>query len=491
MHIVRKFFHYLNPMDHLGDKKYSVIFPLFINLLLPILSEIYVYVIAANPMMVGAYIIFLNVFFVIYFSFRDGIQGGIITSVISVIYYFYIIYSRHYSNLQFSSGIVTTIILGFIYLCLALIIGWLKESIDSLIDREANEKIRLQTILQQLPVGVVITDSKGQVTQANGKIEDMLGIKIPLGYTVGVDKSLIPGRQKSRQISSDKSPLFQSLKMRKSVIGKEFGYLRNDGKHLYMQVNSSVILNRNGEVIAAASIISDVTQQKELEKRKDDFVNMASHELKTPITSLKLYIDSVSANIKKYHDSKIDKTLISIKKQTGKLQELVSDLLDVSRLQTGKLSFTKEKFRIDTLVTETIEGIQGGEKKQRIIFENPNPLFVYADRFRIYQVLANLITNAMKYSFEKKEIYLRIKKLEDKIVVGVQDFGIGISVSEQKKVFDRLYQVSGKKEKTFPGLGMGLYISKEIIKKHKGEIWVESTKGKGSTFYFSLPLKGN
>jgi signal transduction histidine kinase len=190
-----------------------------------------------------------------------------------------------------------------------------------------------------------------------------------------------------------------------------------------------------------------------------------------------------------YKDERATKIVGSIQHQIERLQELVNDLLDVSRLQTGKLTFTKEDFRIDQLVEEAIADLKGMAKDQRIVYTGKVAIKVHADKFRIYQVLTNLITNAVKYSGDGKSIKLNIKRKEGKVVVSVQDFGIGIAKEQQRKIFDRLYQVIDDKQKTFPGFGMGLYIAKEIITRHQGKIWVESEKGKGSTFFFTLPLK--
>jgi signal transduction histidine kinase len=309
---------------------------------------------------------------------------------------------------------------------------------------------------------------------------------MPNGLIAGKDM-IVTAKQNNKAISASQSPLAHVLITGKTIGNKEFIIERPDKKQVFINVSASVIRNKAGKIIAAASLINDITQQKEMEERKDDFVNMASHELKTPITSMKLYIDALMFLIKQQQNDKPVKILSNIKTQTERLQELVNDLLDVSRLQTGKLTFTKEQFRIDELLKETIEGIEGGTRKQKIIFHAPSPITVHADRFRIYQVITNLITNAIKYSPKEKDIHVKVKRNKDKVIVSVQDFGIGITKDEQKKIFDRLYQVSGDKEKTFPGFGMGLYISREIVKRHRGQIWVESELGKGSTFYFSLP----
>jgi PAS domain S-box-containing protein len=479
---------YLNPIARLGRTQYSFWFPLLFSLAVCILSEIFALHIAKNPSIVGAYIIWVNVASIMYFAFRDGIQGGIITAVIAISYYFYIIYTRHYSGTQFSSGVETTLVLGILYMVMAGIIGWLKQTIDRLIESEANEKRRLQAIVEQLPVGVTITDNQGRVIQVNKKVESILGTRIPLGYEVGKGPILPTEVRDGKQYTPSQGPLGQVLAKKKTTVTKDFIVTRKDGKRIYLQASASAIHNSTGKLIAVAQIVQDTTQQKELEKRKDDFVNMASHELKTPITSMKLYIDLLAVRLKKFNDERALKTLGSINQQTERLQELVNDLLDVSRIQTGKLTFTKEEFRLDKLVAETIEDLRGMAKQQQITFSGKTPIKVKADRFRIYQVITNLVTNAVKYSADGKEIRIKVKRNGSDAIVSVEDFGIGIAREQQKKVFERLYQVMDDKGKTFPGFGMGLYISKEIITRHKGKIWVVSEKGKGSTFYFTLPL---
>jgi signal transduction histidine kinase len=147
----------------------------------------------------------------------------------------------------------------------------------------------------------------------------------------------------------------------------------------------------------------------------------------------------------------------------------------------------QKPFCINDLLKEIISVLQSTTSQQIILKKYPH-VQINADKFRIYQVVTNLLTNAIKYSPQGEKIWIEIQSLKNKLVVSVKDQGIGIDKNQQKRIFDRLYQVTDAKEKKFPGLGMGLYISREIIKRHRGAIWVEGEKGKGSTFYFSLPL---
>lgn len=157
-------------------------------------------------------------------------------------------------------------------------------------------------------------------------------------------------------------------------------------------------------------------------------------------------------------------------------------------MQLGKLDYQEEVFDLNALVQETVENLQAGTCTHQLLSEGGTVAQVYGDTDRIGQVLTNLITNAIKYSPAADRVIIRLAKDADNVVVSVQDFGIGIAGTYQKRIFERFYQVTDAAEKTYPGLGIGLYISSEIIKRHHGDIWVESQKGAGSTFSFSLPL---
>ncbi|MBI3980731.1 PAS domain S-box protein [Candidatus Microgenomates bacterium] len=481
-----KIIDYLNPVARLGKKR-SVVVPLVLSFLTYLLSEIFAYYILKNPAQAGAYLVFLSAALVIYLSLRDGIAGGFIATLLTLAYYAYIIYSRDYLGEQFISAIEATVLLGLLYFSISLIIGFLKQKVDGLIERESNEKRRLQSIVQQLPVGVIITDAKGVVVQSNRKMEEILGEKIPLGYAYSKDEALLKSNHSEVTHTNSQPPLMHILNTGKSVLGKEFTVQRNDGKEVFVQISSTAIRNRKGDIFATASIIDDVSEKKETEKRKDDFVNMVSHELKTPLTSMKLYVDLLKNTVNK-EDLKSARLIKGLKFQTDRLQKLVIDLLDVSRIQTGKLNFHKEEFLVDALIEETINELQQFAKKIKIIFKTRSGVKIYADRFRIYQVLTNLINNAIKFSPPDSKILVQNQKEGDDLLVSVQDFGAGIAKSQQKKIFERLYQIAEGEQRTFPGFGMGLYISKEIVIRHRGKIWVESEKDVGSTFYFTLPL---
>ena len=230
--------------------------------------------------------------------------------------------------------------------------------------------------------------------------------------------------------------------------------------------------------------------QKETEDliyRRDEFFSIASHELKTPVTSLKAYTQLLLMDAKGEKNSQQKNMLERMDMQINKLTDLINDLLDTSKIENGHLIYNKEKFLLKDLVTEIIKDVTVTSLNHEIIFNSNSNAEIFGDRDRIGQVVSNFLTNAIKYASECKEIIVSLKDEGDKVICSVKDFGKGIIADEQDKIFERFYRISGHNLNTFPGLGLGLFICKEIIGKHDGKIGLQSEKGKGSTFYFELP----
>jgi len=250
-----------------------------------------------------------------------------------------------------------------------------------------------------------------------------------------------------------------------------------DNVHLYRQAQAEIRERKNAEEAL-----------RESEARKDEFISMASHELKTPLTSLKGFTNLLQRRLSKQGDMQALHFLTRMEEQLDKLTKLVSELLDVTKMQTGKLEFREERFFLNELVRQTLENLQGTTETHHLQLEEVIDVQVPGDKDRLGQVLINLLTNAIKYSPEADTVIVRVSADEHNAIVSVQDFGIGIEETHQEKIFERFYQVNDDTEKTFPGLGIGLYISSQIVRGHHGLLWVESAKGAGATFYVSLPL---
>lgn len=231
----------------------------------------------------------------------------------------------------------------------------------------------------------------------------------------------------------------------------------------------------------------DITERKILEQRKDEFISVASHELKTPITALKGYIQIIKLFYKKT-DGEIEHFLKKIDDQVNRLTYLVDELLNISKIEEGKVILNKQTFDVGILIKEVVEDMQKLSGQHKIVIKKIISKKIIADRYRIMQVLINLLTNAIRYSPTGSEIIVRCREKNDFIFISVKDTGVGISKKNISKIFERFYQEKAAYQHP-GGLGLGLYITSIFIKYHGGKILVRSQKGKGSTFTFSLPVK--
>ncbi len=241
-------------------------------------------------------------------------------------------------------------------------------------------------------------------------------------------------------------------------------------------------LKRSRDELALA-----LSKLKKTEQVKDEFISIASHELKTPLTSIKGFAYLLKKRLVRDKDRKGSEYLEKIDQYVNKITRLVNDLLDVSKIQTDKLTIEKKIINIDSLISDVALMVRQTDSDHQIILKGKSRAKVFGDRYRIEQVVQNLLTNAIKYSPGKKRVEVTITKGVRNIEVSIKDYGVGIAQKNLSKVFERFYRVDETAQK-FSGLGIGLYISSEIIRRHKGSIWVKSQHGRGSTFYFTLPL---
>ena len=235
------------------------------------------------------------------------------------------------------------------------------------------------------------------------------------------------------------------------------------------------------------ALLDEIEYRKQAEHKKDEFISIASHELKTPLTSVKGYVQLLARSIDKGDVSTVKKHLHKAQLQLEKLNELIADLLDISKIESGKLKFNKQHFIMDDLLNNIIEVMHQSNPDFTITKTGSVREPVFADEMRIEQVIINFLTNAIKYSPGTSEVKINVKLENDRVYVGVRDYGIGIGPEQQKSVFEKFYRVE-ETSPHFQGLGIGLYISAEIIRRHGGEVGVSSTLGEGSEFHFSIPL---
>jgi excisionase family DNA binding protein/PAS domain S-box-containing protein len=275
-----------------------------------------------------------------------------------------------------------------------------------------------------------------------------------------------------------------------SVFEHELRLQMKDGTYRWHLARGLPIHDAQGSVLRWYGTQTDIEQLKRLDQQKNNFLGVVSHELKTPVTSVKAFAEVLESRFRKAGDEKNALLLGKMHTQMGKLTQLIGDLLDVAKLEAGKLQFHQVSFAFDDLVQDMIEEVQR-TTALTIQREGITSATVYGDRERIGQVLTNLLTNAIKYSPNATKVVVTSSCTQQEVTLCVQDFGIGIAKEKLPQVFERFFRVAGTREETFPGLGLGLYVSAEIIQRHGGKIWVESVKGSGSTFCFTLPLQAN
>jgi len=234
--------------------------------------------------------------------------------------------------------------------------------------------------------------------------------------------------------------------------------------------------------------IEDITDKKEIDRRKDDFLSIASHELKTPLTTIKGLVQLLQRMAPEEASEKFLSTLSKASIHVDRLNNLISELLDTSRIQSGNIEIHKEPFEIDKLIQETVDNLSLATPDYEIDTKSNTNAIILGDELQISQVINNLISNAIKYAPNSKKIKIYCNRVGNFVKVSVTDYGMGISPQDQSKIFERFFR-SRDIQKKFPGMGIGLYICHEIVTRHQGTLWVESEIGVGSTFNFTLPIQ--
>ncbi len=269
-----------------------------------------------------------------------------------------------------------------------------------------------------------------------------------------------------------------------------------------VRIHFAPCFNERGQVEGGLGIVEDITEQRraELERDRlfreaqeavrvrDDFLTIASHELKTPLTPLSLRLASLERRLE--HHEPVDPLLLRQARQhLLRLTALINDLLDASRIEAGRLALHFEPLELDDMVARALAGMEAERGQHRIDYTPPDaPLLIRGDTYRLEQVIDNLLENALKYSPGDSTVSVRLEKKDAFALLSVRDEGIGIPRDQQQQLFERYFRARNVAVTSYGGLGLGLYISRDIVERHGGRIWVESEVGRGSTFYVALPL---
>lgn len=249
------------------------------------------------------------------------------------------------------------------------------------------------------------------------------------------------------------------------------------------------VKNAQGKVTEWIGTNTDIDDYKKALELKDEFLGIASHELRTPLTSLKGFSHILELKLQQDGNAESLGLLSKMNNQIDKLSTLVLELLDVTKIENGQLDFVIERFDFSELVKEIGDEMQRTTQSHQINVDTGEQTIISGDRNRIGQVIINFISNAIKYSPDANKILVSSRKEENQVKLSVQDFGIGIPEESLPHIFERFFRVPGQRMQTFPGLGLGLFISEQVIRRHNGKFEVTSAEGKGSTFSFILPIE--
>ena len=360
---------------------------------------------------------------------------------------------------------------------------------------QADEKqALLAAIIASSEDAIISKTLDGIITSWNPAAEQLFGYSEE--EVVGRHISLIIPRDRIKE----EEYIIGRIRSGKKVDHFETLRMTKDGHQIPISLTVSPIEDTNGVIIGASKIARDITAQREaketaarlyeqvrvLNEKKDEFIGLASHELKTPLTSINGYLQILSKLVR---DEKAKQFLQKTRQQAKKLNALVSDLLDVSKIEAGKLQLVIENFDIRQVIDDTIELVAYGNPHYHVTLEtNIDELFINGDPHRIEQVMLNLLTNAIRYSPGTDRVEVFLQSDGNELKIGIKDFGLGIPADKLKDIFARFYRVD-ESNPHISGLGIGLYLSHEIVSRHQGLIWAESEPGKGSTFWFTLPLQ--
>jgi PAS domain S-box-containing protein len=345
---------------------------------------------------------------------------------------------------------------------------------------ETNEFV--ESILKTIKDALVVVDSDLRILKGNKAFYELFGIPqetiegillYDLNYAFWNDS----GMQGKLEMMIEENDFFEQ---------KQFEWKKPNDTTRILNVTAKVMDYNADKKKRILLVISDVTIEKELEQQKEDLISFVTHELRNPLANMALCAELMEDSVKENRIEESEEYLARTKTNIRRLTNVVSELHDATKAGSGQLKIDKQLLQFEDLVSDAIDTVSLLYSTHRIIKTGQAPVQVSADRHRILQVLNNYLTNAIKYSPGSDKIVINLSYDESRIVTAVTDYGSGIPAANIPHIFNRYYRVQNSR--TTDGLGLGLYLSKEIITAHCGEVWIESEENKGSTFYFSLPL---
>lgn len=343
----------------------------------------------------------------------------------------------------------------------------------------------LAAIVDSSDDAIISKDLNGIITSWNRSAERLFGYTQDEMIGLSILK-LIPTDR-----LQEEPEIIAKIKAGQRVKHFETKRLTNQGNLIDVSLTISPVINPAGKIVGISKIARDITDKKLEEQRKNDFIAIVSHELKTPLTSMRSYVQLALRKARDRADAFTISVLDRADNQTRKMTTMIQDFLNLSRLEEGKMSLNCTDFSLAEVMKEIVEDAITLAPSHHISYEPSIIAFIKGDREKICQVLTNLIGNAVKYSPERSTVTIKCETEDDQVVFSISDQGYGIGPADQLRLFERFYRVRDDRQHHVAGFGIGLYLVAEILKLHGSEIEVQSELNQGSTFSFSLPISSN
>jgi signal transduction histidine kinase len=363
-------------------------------------------------------------------------------------------------------------------------------------DRVKEQKILLQTILDHMPIGVIFLEAKnGEIVSVNTQAQQLFDVS-EIVVANNSYEMLFTGvfRPDGKPYPLEELPPTRTLRTGKPSSVNDVTILRPDESKVTVKITAAPIQNYRQELESMVVLIEDVTKEREIDRMKNEFISLASHQLRTPLTAMKWFSEMlISGDAGQLNDEQREFAQ-HISDSNERMIELVNALLNISRIESGRLMIQPKPTHLGELVQTVIKEVESKATQKKIhlvVSVHPDLPVITIDPQLIRQVYMNLITNAVKYTPEGGEVTILISKKNQEIISQVSDTGYGIPEKDRTKVFSKFYRGENIIPIETEGTGLGLYLAKAVVESSGGRIWYKSEEGEGTTFWFSLPVAGS
>lgn len=386
--------------------------------------------------------------------------------------------TKYYMQLH----IIKTFLFGVILNLTTLFLIYL--AILAILSQEKNSRNRINSILDNMADSVITTNNDLVIKSCNLATEKMFGF---------TTSEIIGNKFGQLLLSKDYKEIDENtLKSYSTNLNLNINGSRKNGELFPIEFSVGSIILENEKLFII--VVRDITIRKEVEKTKNEFISTISHELRTPLTAIKGSLALLKSEVLVKLPNEVLKLLVIADNNSSRLVNLINDILDVERIESGKMAFSIETINIISVINEALESNLPYASQFNIDLKFTNDvenIYVLADRQKIIQVLSNLMSNAIKFSHPNEIVEISVKEMNKKVIVSITDKGIGIPAEYKNKLFQKFVQVDSSDTKKRGGTGLGLSICKAIIEQHKGRIYFDSVPNVGSVFYFELPLSNS